>query len=64
MKYGPIVAERFKKQYFHKGKWDTLEEWEIQPEKIYLILQELSTKQAIEAFIDKSWTRRLPKEKK
>lgn len=65
MTYGQIVAKRFKKKYFtKKNGWQTFETWTIQPEAIYLILTELKTKRAIEALVDKSWTKRLPRQKK
>lgn len=69
MRYGPIVAEKFKRQYIEKKKgakkvgWKTYESWEIQPEQIYLICKELKSKEAIEALLNCSWTKRLPKSK-
>lgn len=65
MRYGPIVAKRFKSQYFSKRKgWATFPDWQIQPEQIHTILLELKSKEAIRAILDKSWTKRLPKESK
>lgn len=65
MKYGPIVAEKFKKQYFKKGKWEIMPGfWPIQPEQLHKVVKELSSKESIEIVLNKSWTRRLPKPKK
>lgn len=65
MKYGPIVAKRFKRQYFKKRTgWDTYEFWGTQPEQIHTILLELTTKKSIEYLIGSSWTRYLPRSSK
>ncbi len=61
MKYGPIVAARYRKQYCKRNKWSTFPDWEIQPEQRYLILLELRSKEAIKAILNSSWTKRLPK---
>lgn len=64
MTYGQIVAKRYRRQYYdgRKKKWDTFPSWgEQQPEQVYTILRELKSKAAIEALLNVSWTRRLPK---
>lgn len=59
---GPIVAERYKKQYFNRGVWQTFQSWHIQPEQNYLILRELESKAAVNALLgNTSWTKRIPK---
>lgn len=62
MTYGKLVAERYKKQYCKRGKWKTYDEWDIQPERVYIILRELRTKKAIEALLNPSWTRQLDRQ--
>lgn len=62
MTYGQIVAARWKRQYFKRNKWTKYSDWENSPEQIYTVLLELRSKTAIEALLDKSWTRRLPKQ--
>lgn len=64
MRYGPIVAERYKKQYCKRGTWEEFPSWHKQPYENWLVLRELSSKSAIVALLDASWIRRLPKEKK
>jgi len=61
MRYGPIVAKRYKKQYCKYNKWETYQWWTIQPEQIHTILLELKSKEAILALVGDSWTRRLPR---
>lgn len=62
MKYGPIVAKRFEKQYCKRNRWEIMKRWEIQPEQLHLILCELTSKEAINALLGNSaWTKRLPK---
>ncbi len=65
MRYGLIVAERYRKQYFKRNKWNTFVDWEIQPEQVHLILCELKSKEAINALIgNESWTKRLDRKKR
>lgn len=64
MRYGPIVAKRWKRQYFKRitkreKAWAEYFNWEIQPSEIYTILLELKSKAVIEALIGPSWTRYL-----
>ena len=62
MTYGQIVAERYKRQYFTKSKgWTRYEDWQTQPEEYYIILLEISSKRAIAALLNESWTRYLPR---
>lgn len=57
MTIGQKVAKRYKAQYFdEKTKcWATFENWEIQPEQVYIVLRELQTEKAVAALVDKSW---------
>jgi hypothetical protein len=66
MKYGPLVAKKYKKQYFKRGKWSIYDDWDTQPEQLHLVVSELTSKAAIEVLLDKSWTRylRVPKDRK
>lgn len=59
MTIGEIVAERYKKQYYTKrGGWCLYKDWQIPPEKIYIILLELKSKAAVNALMQNdSWTR-------
>jgi hypothetical protein len=62
---GQVVADRIKEQYFDRkgGKWATTEPWTLQPEQLYIVLQEVKSVEAIKALgVDGSWLRRLPKE--
>ncbi len=64
MTYGKIVAKRYKKQYCKRKIWEEMDDWEIQPEQVHLILLELKSKAAINALMGTaSWTKRLPKTK-
>lgn len=64
MRYGPIVAKRYKNEYFKRGIWFEFKYCNLQPEQIYIILKELKTKEAIEVLVHNRWTRRLPKKKR
>lgn len=59
MSYGQQVAKRWKRQYCKRGKWTKYADWHTQPESLYVILQELKSKTAIEALLNKSWCRYL-----
>lgn len=61
MRYGPIVAKRWRRQYFKRGKWPSYDDWDVQPEDVYAILLELRSKRAIQGLVGKSWVNRLPK---
>lgn len=64
-KYGQIVAEKYKAQYYDKKHgWKTYENWETQPEQHYTILRELRSLKAIEALLNVSWTKKLRKKPK
>jgi hypothetical protein len=64
MRYGPIVAKRWKKQYYKRNTWNIIGGFEPQPQEIYIILLELKSKTAINALVGPSWTKRLPVAKK
>lgn len=60
MTAGERVAKRYKKQYCKRNVWKEMEDWDLQPEQIHLILLELKTKAAIDALMGNgSWTKRL-----
>lgn len=60
MRYGPIVAKRWKKQYYIRGKWTEIPGPDPSPKQIYLILKELTSHKAIEALVgNDSWTKDL-----
>lgn len=62
MTYGEIVAKRYKKQYCKRKDWTEMDDWEIKPKQVHLILLELKSKEAIDALLgNDSWTRRLPR---
>ncbi len=65
MRYGPVVAEKYRKQYCKQGKWSEYPSWgTLQPAKIHLILGELSSKEAVDALIgNRSWTHGIGKKK-
>lgn len=51
------IANKYKRQYCKRKKWVTYDRWDIQPEKIYLIMLELKTFKTVEALTNDSWTR-------
>lgn len=61
MRYGPIAAKRYKKQYCKNGEWMVYPLWEIQPEAIYTIVRELKSKKALLCLLDKTWLFGMPR---
>ncbi len=63
--YGRIVAERYRRQYYdgRTKKWDVFPDWPMQPKQYYTVLLELKSKEAIEALLNCSWVRYLPRKK-
>ncbi|MES2355584.1 MAG: hypothetical protein V4568_14540 [Pseudomonadota bacterium] len=63
MTYGKMVAEKWKRQYYdgRTKKWKEMDMWDMQPEEYHRVLLELRSKEAINALIGDSWTRRLKK---
>ena len=52
------IARRYKSQYCKYGKWRVYEDWQIQPEDIYLIMKQLRNFRSIDALVcNGSWTK-------